>query len=202
MHTVNLFQHLIQGHEVLAYALILIGIVFEGEFIIICTGILAYLGILNVQSAFIFILFGGVGKTFLGYYIGSIISDRWKDTRFVKYLERRVSLIMPRFEERPFWSIFLSKFILGVNHVVIIFSGFKKVPLKTYLKAEFITTLIWAPGFLSLGYFFGYTALNVSREIWRFLLVILILVISFILFDKLIGWLYELFGVSYDDEIK
>ncbi len=198
MHTVNLLQHLIAGHEVLAYALIFLGIVIEGEFVVICTGILAYLGILNISFLFFFVFCGGIGKTFLGYYIGTVVNKRWKHTKFVKYLERRVSYVMPRFKERPFWSIFLSKFILGVNHVVIIFSGFKKIPLNTYLKAEFITTAIWAPGFLALGYFFGYTALNISHEIWRFLLTAGSLVFAFIVFDKLVAWLYELFEELHD----
>ncbi|MCX6752803.1 MAG: hypothetical protein NTW62_00440 [Candidatus Nomurabacteria bacterium] len=193
MHTVNLLKHLVEGHEVLAYAVIFLGIVFEGEFIIISTGILAFVGALNIYSAFIFILCGGIGKTFLGYYIGNVIEKKWKHTKFVKYLERRVSHVMPRFEERSFWSIFISKFILGINNIIIIFSGFKKVPLRIYLKAEFISTLIWAPSFFFLGYFFGFTALNISHEIWRFLLIVLMLVISFIAFDRLIAWLYEVF---------
>jgi len=107
-------------------------------------------------------------------------------------------LIMPRFDQKPFWSIFISKFIMGANHVVIIFSGYMKIDYKKYLKAEFFSTIVWAPLLLSLGYFFGYTALNVSREIWRFSLVVLLLIIGYILLDKFIGWLYELFEEFYD----
>ena len=198
MHTVNLLKHLIEGHEVLAYALIFFGIVFEGEFIIIATGILAFLGAIDFYSALIFIFCGGLGKTFLGYYIGTIVEKRWKHTKFVKYLESRVSRLMPKFKQKPFWSIFLSKFILGINNIVIIFSGFNKIPLKTYLKAEICSTLIWAPGLLSIGFFFGFTALNVSHEIWRFLLIVLLLVMAFISFDKLIAWLYRLFQEFFD----
>ena len=105
---------------------------------------------------------------------------------------------MPHFREKPFWSIFASKFIMGVNHFVIIFSGYSKVNLKTYLKAELSATFIWAPLLLSLGYFFSYTALHVSKEVWRFSLIVLLLIIGFILFDKLIAWLFELFEEFYD----
>ncbi|MCX6755171.1 MAG: hypothetical protein NT068_01335 [Candidatus Nomurabacteria bacterium] len=193
MHTVNFLQHFIIGHEFLAYAIIFFGILLEGEFFVISSGILLFIGVLNIYIISVIILFGLLGKTFLGYYIGFLINKKWENTKFIKYLEHRVLDVMPRFNERPFWSIFLSKFILGVNHIVIIFSGFKRIPLKIYLKAEFITTLIWGPGFLAIGYFFGYTALNISHEIWRFLLTVLILVISFIAFDRLIAWLYEIF---------
>ncbi len=199
MHTVTLLKHLVEAHQVLAYALIFLGIIFEGEFIIICTGILAYLGALNIYFAFSFILCGGFGKTFIGYYLGTVIGAKWRETKFLKYLEKKVLLTLPRFNENPFWSIFLSKFILGINNLVILFSGFEKIPMKKYLKAEISSTLIWAPLLLSLGYFFGYTALNVSREIWRFSLIVLLLTIGFIIFDKLVAWFYEVFEEFYDD---
>lgn len=200
MHTVNLLTNLVEHHQVLVYTLILVGLVFEGEFILITTGILAHLGALSFCFALIFIFVGGLGKTLLGYYIGRMIHDKWNGTKFMKYIEKRISIVMPRFNQKPFWSIFVSKFIIGMNHIVIIFSGYQKIDYKKYLKAEIGSTIIWAPGLLTLGYFFGYAALHVSKEIWKFSLVVLILIISFILLDKFIGWLYEIFEEFYDTE--
>ncbi len=117
----------------------------------------------------------------------------------LKYIEKRVLTIMPHFNQKPFWSIFASKFIFGVNNMVVIFSGYESIDYKKYLKAEFSATLVWAPLLLGLGYFFSFMALNVSKEIWRFSLIILILMIMFFLFDKLIGWIYEIFEEFYDD---
>ena len=85
----------------------------------------------------------------------------------MKYIEERVFNFMPHFDRKPFWSIFISKFIMGVNYLVIIFSGYKKINYKTYLKAEFFSTIIWAPLLLTIGYFFSYTALNI--EVKRYL---------------------------------
>jgi len=59
--------------------------------------------------------------------------------------------------------------------------------------------MVWAPLMLLLGYFFSYTALNISRDIWKFLIVVISLYIIFILFDKLVSWIYELFEEP-DDE--
>lgn len=199
MHTVKLLTSLVENHQILVYALIFIGLVFEGEFILITTGILAHLGALNFWFALIFILFGGICKTFLGYFIGKMVHKKFNGTNFMKYIEKKVFIVMPRFNHKPFWSIFISKFIMGANHVVIIFAGYLKIDYKKYLKAEFISTAIWAPLLLSLGYFFGYMALNVSKEIWRFSLIVLILITGFIVLDKFIGWLYEIFEEFYDD---
>lgn len=199
MHTVQLLKKLVEHHQVFAYAFIFVGLIFEGELVLISTGILAHLGALNFWFAFAFILFGGLGKTFLGYYIGQFLFNKWNNAKFLKYIEKRVLHIMPHFKEKPFWSIFISKFIIGMNHIVIIFSGYQKIKLRTYLKAEIISTVIWVPLMLSLGYFFSFTALHVSREIWKFSLIILLFILGFIIIDKCIGWIYEFLEVSYDE---
>jgi membrane-associated protein len=200
MHTVKLLTSLVEHHQILAYCLIFVGLIFEGEFILISAGILAHLGALNFWFALGFIYLGGACKTMLGYYIGRAVYRKWRHLKVFQYLEKRVSNILPSFSEKPFWSIFASKFIMGINHIVILFSGYKKVPLKKYLKAEGLSTLIWAPLLLTLGYFFSYTALNVSREIWRFSLIVAGLFVAFIIIDKFIGWLYLIFQQFYEEK--
>lgn len=87
---------------------------------------------------------------------------------------------------------------MWANNAVVIFSGYEKIDFKKFFKAEVLATVIWAPLLLLLGYFFSYTALHVSEEIWKFLMVITVLFTIFILFDKLVSWLYELFEEFYD----
>lgn len=199
MHTVNLLTRLVEHHQILAYGIIYLGLIFEGEFFLIFTGILSHLGALNFWFALFFVLLGGMSKTFIGYALGEFLYKTFNHHKFFKYIQKRVYNILPRFKTKPFWSIFVSKFIVGANNIVIIFSGYEKIDFKKFLKAEIIATIIWAPALLSLGYFFSYTALRVSREIWKFLMVILVLFIIFVLFDKLVSWIYELFEEFYDE---
>jgi membrane-associated protein len=181
------------------YAVIFVGMIFEGEFFLISTGILAHLGALNFWFALVFVLLGAFSKTILGYALGEFIYKTFNHHKFLSYIQKRVYTVLPRFKIKPFWSIFVSKFIIGSNHVVIIFSGYEKINYKKYLKAEISSTIIWAPLLLSIGYIFSYTALHISREIWKFLMVVLILFIIFVLFDKLVSWLYELSEEFYDE---
>ncbi len=199
MHTVNFLTHLLVTHQLLVYLLIFLGIILEGEFVLLCAGILVHLGALNFYSTLVFVLIGGFCKTFLGYQLGKFIHDKWHKSKFLRYIEKRVHIIMPHFARRPFWSIFISKFIM-VNHIVIIFAGYKKINFKKYLQAEVLSTLVWAPLLLLLGYLFSYAALYVSHEIWRFSMIVLVLMIAFILFDRLMSWIYELFEELYSDE--
>jgi len=189
----------VEHHQILTYAIILVGLIFEGEVIIISVGILAHLGALNIWFAFFFIILGALGKTFIGYHLGGFLCKKYQHNGFFRYMQKRVYSILPRFKDKPFWSIFISKFIIGANNIVILFSGYEKINYQKFLKAELSATFLWAPVLLSLGYFFSYTALNVSRDIWKFLAVVLILFTIFILFDKLVSWLYELFEEFYDE---
>ncbi len=199
MHTVQLLKNLVEDHQFLAYVVIFLGLVFEGEFVLICSGILIHLGALSLVSTVVFIVVGGFFKTFSFYYLGRMINKKWSTHKFLKYLSKKMARLMPHFKQRPFWSIFISKFIIGTNYLVMLFSGYEEISLKIYLRAEIISTALWASGLLSLGYFFSYTALHISREITRFSLIVLLLLIAFFAFDKLVAWLYEVTEEFYSN---
>src|SRR3989339_1515280 len=120
MHTVNLLTSLVENHQILVYGIIYLGLIFEGEFFLISTGILAHLGALNVWVALFFILLGGVSKTFLGYAFGEFLYKKFNHHRFFQYIQKRVYNVLPRFKVKPFSAIFASNFIIGVNYLVII----------------------------------------------------------------------------------
>ncbi len=197
MHTVRFLITLIEHHQVLAYLVILLGMVFEGEIILITTGILAHLGAIHIPFTIFFVFFVALSKTFASYYLGVFIHKKWNHTKFMKYIERKVLSFLPHFREKPFWSIFISKFIY-LNFYTVLFSGYSKIKLKTFLKPELFATFIWLPGLMALGYFFSYTAVHVSREVWRFSLIALLLIIGFVILNKVITWLYGLFEEFHD----
>jgi membrane protein DedA with SNARE-associated domain len=183
----------VEHHQILAYAIIFLGLIFEGEVIVITTGVLTSLGALDFELSLLFIFTGSFVKTFVLYYIGEVMNTKFSSSKFFQYIEKRVLFFMPRFKQKPFWSIFLSKFIMGTNYLVILFSGYNKINLKTFLKAEIISTIIWAPALLSIGYFFSQTAISYSKEMGKFSMVISGLVIVFLLFDKIVASSYTFY---------
>ena len=197
MHTVKFLAQLVEYHVVWIYTLIFLGLVVEGEFILLCTGILLSLRALELPPTLIVVFGGAFTKTFLGYYLGRCIDRKWANTKFLKYIEKHVKKIMPHFERRLFWSIFISKFLM-VNHIVIIFAGYKKINFRKYFKAEFISTLIWAPGLLTIGYFFSLTALYISHEITEFTLIVLVLIALFLILDRVVSWAYQFLEEMYE----
>lgn len=197
MHTVNILNHFVENNLVFTYFLIFLITMIEGEVVVISSGILVFLGALNFWFSLLVIFCGGMAKTFLGYFLGKFLNRKFHHNKIFQYVDKRVHSIMPHFEERPFWSLFISKFIM-MNHLVIIFAGYKNIEFKKYLKAEISSTIIWAPGLLLIGYLFSYTALRISNEVWRFSLIVLVLIILFIIIDKLVSWVYQIFEEFYD----
>jgi len=200
MHTINLLIRLVEHYQAVVYALIFVGLIFEGEFTLISTGVLIHLGVLNLPLTLILILLGSLTKTFYCYYLGKLIYEKWNHLKFLKYIEKRVNYFFPHFQRKPFWSIFISKFIMWLNFSTIVFSGYSRINFKTYLKAEIFSTIIWAPLLLMLGSFFSFAALNISHEVWRYSLIVVLFIIGFILLDKIIAWIYEFFEEFYDIE--
>jgi len=193
MNTIDVLNNLLRDHQVIAYLFIFLGLIFEGEIVVLTTGILSYIGALDFWVALSFILAGGIVKTFLGYYLGKYIHRKYNQSRFCKYIVRRVLYFMPRFNERPFWSIFISKFIMGMNYLIIIFSGYSKVNFRLFLKAEIISTFVWAPLLLSLGFLFSQTAFFLTEEISKFFFAIIGFFVVFLLFDKFLAFFYRVF---------
>ncbi len=196
MDTVQTLSHVIENSQSLAYLLIFLITIIEGEIVAISAGILILLGALNFWIALLVIIAGSTIKTFLGYFIGKFLNKKLNHNKFFQYIEKKVLTVMPHFEEKPFWSIFFSKFLM-VNHVVIIFAGYKRINFKRYLKAEMLSTPLWALSLVSLGYFFSYTALQINKGVTEFFLIILLFIIGFFLIEKVVSLLFDVFQTIF-----
>jgi membrane protein DedA with SNARE-associated domain len=198
--SINLIRYFVEAHALTAYLLIILGVIIEGEIVVILAGIFSHLGSLNPLIALLFIIIGGTIKSTTGYFIGYYLQINHSHKPFLNKVEKRIAYFLPHFNDRPFWSIFISRFfILGIGWFTIIFSGYRKVPLKIYAKAEAFSLGIWAVGVLALGYFFSYTALSVSRDVRKFIGIILLFFIAFFILEKIIAFFIELFEI---EEVK
>ena len=191
--TISAIRHFVEIHAVAIYLVIILGVILEGEIMVIFAGIFSHLGSINIFIALTAVIFGGAMKSIIGYSIGYSLQKHHSHRPFINKMERRISYFLPRFEERPYWSIFLSRFlILGIGWFTVIFSGYKKIPLKIYARAESYSLGLWSVGMIALGYFFSFAALSVSRDVRKFLAIILIFFISFFIIEKVIAFVVEL----------
>ena len=175
-------------YQTLALIIIFLGMLLEGEIILILVGIFVQIGALDALPAVSVSLAGAVTKSFFFYFAGEKINNIWGHNKVLHYIERKVYYFFPKFKEKPFWPLFISKFIAGTNYFVIILSGYLKVDYKKFLKIEFLSTAIWFPAIYALGHFFGYVAFSISRDIKKFSLILLLFIIAFFLVDKFIAF--------------
>lgn len=185
-------------HADIAYILIILGVIIEGEIVVILAGIFAYFGSLNIFIALAVTIFAGGLKSLIGYSIGFYMQKNRSDLPLVCRVESRVSRFFPRFNDRPFWSIFLSRFLVfGIYWFALIFAGFNKIKLKTFIKAEIASLVTWSMFMLSIGYFFSYTAISISKDVRNFFGLILIFFIGFFILEKVLGFIVKLFENKY-----
>ena len=67
-----------------------------------------------------------------------------------------------------------------------------------FVRAEAYSLALWSIGFLALGHFFSFTALSISRDVRKFIGVILIFFILFFILERVVAFIVELFNTKDD----
>lgn len=197
MLSLSLIKNFALSHANTAYLIILLGVFIEGEIVVIIAGIFSHLDSFSIYSVIAAIFLGCVIKSIIGYSIGHYLREKHSHQKIVCQTERRIKYFFPNFLNKPFLSLFLSRFlVLGVYWFAIIYAGFNKINIKTFIKAELLSFISWSAIMLSLGYFFSYTALMVSRDVRNFLGFLLIFFIGFFILEKIVTFVVELFSVK------
>lgn len=183
-HSIDTFVQLVQEHRTWGYVLLFIAMMLEGEVLLIVAGMLASLDAFDIGDVFVIALVGVVlGNTFY-YQLGVVLKNGGAAKRIIKWAEEAITYFLPQFREQPFRSIFVSKFIYGANRATVIMSGVFRIPFKLFFQAEFFASIPWVIVYMSVGYFFGYAAINVTHNATRFILIAALFVIAFILIQK------------------
>jgi membrane-associated protein len=179
-------------HELLSSVCLFLGVILEGEIVLIFAGVLMHMNILSVPETVVLVTVAAIVKTIFGYSLGGWIAKRWPQSPLLCYVEKKILLLLPRFRERPFWSIFISKFIYGVNHVTMIFAGYMRANFRLYIRAEILSSFVWIATFLGLGYFFSAAAFAISTDIKKVIILIAGFVLIFIIIQRFLTFLFDL----------
>ena len=191
MHLVETATLYIAGHQLSTYLLILFSVIIEGEVALIVLGVLAHTGIVPIEAALGIALFGAALKTTFGYLIGRGLKKYIPKNKIFDFIEKRVLMVFPKFSEKPFWSLFFSKFIYGLNHFTIIFAGYTNVKLKTYITTEIISSSAWLIIMLSIGYFFSWAAFDLSHDIRKVGLYLVGGIVIFLIIERVVSFIIE-----------
>lgn len=189
--SIDVFVQLVQDHRFWGYTILFLAMVFEGEMFLISAGMLATLEAFDIGDTLLIAFCGVVLGNVMWYYFGTRLKDTGISKRMIRWAEKAVVFFLPRFREKPFVSIFFSKFIYGANRATVIMSGVMRVHFNLFFRAEFLASILWVSLYFSVGYFFGYTAVNITHNASRFVLIVVVFMVGFILIQKLITHKYE-----------
>lgn len=137
-------------HPFLTYFIIFLGIALEGDVILFTSAFLADQGYLNPFIIILVTLLGVGIRDFLWYEIGKKIhaSDNWIVARARKIADPFDNHL----KDRLFQSVLVAKFVYGLHLAIIMRVGGLKIPMKEFVKADAIATLIWIVAVGGLGF--------------------------------------------------
>lgn len=147
------------------YGLIVVylGVIIEGESVLIAAGFLAHQGVMNPLAVFLAAFAGSVTGDQLLFYLGRHFADR-------RMVQRQVSRplfakVLERIQANPVVFILSFRFIYGVRTISPIALGVARVSPSLYAVLNIVSAAIWAALFTAVGYLFGQTIERFSGKL-------------------------------------
>jgi membrane protein DedA with SNARE-associated domain len=169
---VQFFQLLYLFQEY-GYLIIFTGTFFEGETTLVLGGLLARLECLNFWMV--------IGTACLASYLGHVVfyflgktSSPFILLKFPK-LRHKIRQAEDLIRRHETTSLFITQYIFGLRLASALAFGILDMKIAKFLSLQFISCLIWAILFASLGYWVGESVEGVYKHIEWVILAILIL---------------------------
>lgn len=139
-----------QQWQLIGYVLFTLGIIVEGDAVLFTAGFVSHQGIFNPILMFVWLLAGGTVGDILWYKLGEFLEPY--DNRVVRWLKTVTNPLGRHLLEHPKKSLFLSKFLYGVNHAILCKAGALHIPLKRFIRDDLPANIFWILIIGGLGY--------------------------------------------------
>ncbi|MBI3638466.1 VTT domain-containing protein [Candidatus Wolfebacteria bacterium] len=186
MHSLFL-KYLIAGGP-FGYLVIFAGMMIEGEGLLFTSSFLTHRGFFDTTYMFAVLFFGALMGDIIWFELGKRWNDEGAPFRFLrKMVDKIAKPLDDHLINRPKYTIFISKFVYGFNHLMLMRAGSLKINLRQIIKANVIATIIWIFVVGGLGYLSSYSFILI-RHYLRFVEIALIisLFIFIILWDIIV----------------
>lgn len=187
----NLFIKVVEEHRYFGYGFLFLGMIIEGEIILMTAGILVNINALGLGETFLVAYLGVLANDAIWYYLGARIRNKYGENAYIKKAERKVNGFMPNIREKPAGAIFISKFIMGLNHPTLVLLGYFRVRFAYFMKIQAFASFAWTSVFLTLGTIFGYTAINLTGRFQKFIFVAIFFIVAVIILERIIRYFFK-----------
>ncbi len=148
------------------YFLIFPVAIVEGPIVILISGFLVYLGVLNPFIVFILLVIADVIGDCLYYTIGRHWRNwRWikRYTKFIGYNEKSEAFLEKHFKNHKGKTFLLAKFSHGIGGAVQVSAGIARVNFLEFVAYSFIGTTPKTLVLLLLGYYAGASYIKIDN---------------------------------------
>ncbi|MER5210203.1 DedA family protein [Streptomyces sp. NPDC002838] len=137
-------------------ALPVVGVLMPGQTAVVLGGMFAWHGHVTVEAALLTALAGAVLGNLAGYAVGRrwqgrLMARMAKNSRHHRWSERALGLI----ERRGGGAVFVGRFTAVLRTLVPTLCGATGMPLRRYLLWSVLSSAVWAPAFVLIGYVMG-----------------------------------------------
>jgi membrane protein DedA with SNARE-associated domain/membrane-associated phospholipid phosphatase len=155
-----------------------VGLAVPGETAMLLGGFLAFQGRVSLPLMMAAGAIGAVVGDSIGYQIGRVFGDPLKHSRLGRRVgERRWAKGEAYLRAKGGRAVFFGRFVGLLRALVPALAGMSRMPYRTFLPWNAAGGIIWAPGFVFLGYLAGRSYQQVERIAGRASLVLLLVVV-------------------------
>ena len=164
------------------YILFFFGMMIEGDALLFMAAFLTHQGLFNpiIMPVVIFagVLIGDLGWYFAGEYISN-------QNRLVGFFSRIAKQFDAHLVDRPFRTIFISKFMYGFHHAILMRAGTLKLDKKKFVDIDIAATICWMIIVGGLGYFSGFSFTIIRHYMRNAEYVVIGIVFVYFMLDKI-----------------
>jgi len=166
------------------YLVLFLGLVLEGEGIVLAFAFLTRLGFFNFYLILPFIFLVEVIGDSFWYWLGR----GWGEKIIILFFSReRFAKIKSHFHNGGGKTVFISKFVYSMNKITMITAGSTKMGYKKFISYDLAAVLIWTLLFFTLGYLFGHSFVLLKKYVTGAEQILLIILVIFVAIRYLIG---------------
>ena len=173
------WAYIVLGLLAAAESAAFVGLAIPGETAMLLGGFLAsqgrvHLGVMMAAGAA-----GAVVGDSIGYEIGRLFGEPLKRSRLGRKVgEERWAKAEAYLRAKGGRAVFLGRFVGVLRALVPALAGMSRMPYRTFLPWNLAGGVIWAPGFVLLGYLAGGSYRQVERIVGRASLLLLLVVVA------------------------
>lgn len=172
----------------LAYTIIFIGMLFEGEVFLFTAFFLASGGYIDPMDTLFFVVAGTLSGDVLWYLVGPYAE---KIGFIKKILSRVAGKIDDQLKKRPVFTILISKFIYGFHRPTLLRAKLAGISLRQFINIAFPASIAWIAAIAALAVLFS-ASIGLFKTYLKFAEIGLLIGIGiFILADYLISQFYR-----------